>query len=61
MTTLTDLVNASLKKNMLHNIVLTKSEIVFLNTELSKIGTIGSDADLLKSILNKLALSKYDK
>lgn len=62
MTTLTDLVNESLKRNLLHNIVLTQSEIVFLNTELSKIGTIGvTDTNLLSSILSKLNLSRYDK
>jgi hypothetical protein len=61
MHTLTDLVNENLKRNLLHNIVLTNSEVIFLSDQLQRLGTIGTDAVMLDSIIAKLNISRYDK
>lgn len=59
MTTLTDLVNASLKKNLLRNIVLSEAEVTFLRDQLIRLGTIGNvDTGLLNNIISKL--DRYD-
>jgi len=61
-TTLTDLVNESLKRNLLHNIVLRNSEVVFLIENLGRLGTASAkEAALLKGIVDKLNVSRYDK